>query len=57
MQLGDEAYKLFLNTERIMDDVSADLKAFLDYTDGRPSNHEFIKELSHEVALAKQNKK
>lgn len=56
LQLGDEAYKLFLNTEGIMDDVSTDLKAFLDYMGGRPSNHEFIKELSHEVALAKQNK-
>ena len=56
LQLGDEAYKLFLNTEGIMDDVSTDLKAFLDYMGGRPPNHEFIKELSHEVALAKQHK-
>ena len=56
LRLGDETYKMFLNTEGIMDDVSADLKAFLDYMGGRPSEHEFVQELSHEVMLAKQNK-
>ena len=39
-----------------MDDVSTDLKAFLDYMGGRPSDHAFVKALSDEVALAKQNK-
>ena len=56
LPLGDETYKLFLNTEGIMDDVNSDLKAFLDYMGGRPSEHEFVKELRQEVALAKQNK-
>ena len=39
-----------------MDDVSTDLKAFLDYMGGRPSDYAFVKALSDEVALAKQNK-
>ena len=39
-----------------MDDVSTDLKAFLDYMGGRPSDYAFVKTLSDEVALAKQNK-
>ena len=54
--LEDDTYKLFLNTEGVMDDVSTDLKAFLDYMGGRPSDYAFVKALSDEVALAKQNK-
>ena len=30
LRLEDDTYKLFLNTEGVMDDVSTDLKAFLD---------------------------
>lgn len=56
LRLEDDTYKLFLNTEGVMDDVSTDLKAFLDYMGGRPSDHAFVKALSDEVALAKQNK-
>ena len=56
LRLEDDTYKLFLNTEGVMDDVSTDLKAFLDYMGGRPSDHAFVKVLSDEVALAKQNK-
>ena len=56
LRLEGDTYKLFLNTEGVMDDVSTDLKAFLDYMGGRPSDHAFVRALSDEVALAKQNK-
>ena len=46
---------MFLNTEGVMDDVSTDLKAFLDYMGGRPSDHAFVKVLNDEVTLAKHN--
>ena len=51
-----DRYKLFLNTEGVMADVSTDLKAFLDYMGGRPSDHAFVKVLNDEVILAKHNK-
>ena len=56
LRLEDDTYKLFLNTEGVMDDVSTDLKAFLDYMGGRPSDHAFVKVLNDEVILAKHNK-
>ena len=56
LRLEDDTYKLFLNTEGVMYDVSTDLKAFLDYMGGRPSDHAFVKVLNDEVTLAKHNK-
>jgi len=56
LRLEDDTYKMFLNTEGVMDDVSTDLKAFLDYMGGRPSDHAFVKVLNDEVTLAKHNK-
>ena len=56
LRLEDDTYKMFLNTEGVMDDVSTDLKAFLDYMGGRPSDHAFVKVLNDEVILAKHNK-
>lgn len=54
--MGDEAVKLFLNTEGIRDDVSASLKAFLDYMGGRDAEGEYIEQLKQEVAKAKSNR-
>jgi hypothetical protein len=38
ISMGDEVVKIFLNTERTRDDVSEELKAFLDYVAGRKSD-------------------
>ena len=35
ISMGDEAVKIFLNTDGTMDDVSDELKAFLDYVAGK----------------------
>ncbi|MCD8220626.1 MAG: Rpn family recombination-promoting nuclease/putative transposase [Clostridiales bacterium] len=56
LALGDGTTKIFLNTEGIMDDISGDLKAFLDYIGGRKSDNTFVKKLDEEVKMAKQNR-
>ncbi len=35
LTMGDGATRIFLNTKGTMEDVSASLRAFLDYVDGR----------------------
>lgn len=56
LALGDEAVKVFLNASGKKDDVSAELRAFLDYVAGKPSEDGFVKELETAVAEAKQNR-
>ncbi len=53
--LGDETYKIFLNTKGTMDDVDQKLKAFLDYVSGLSTNDDFVKELQDRVAKIKLN--
>lgn len=54
--LGDETAKIFLNTEGTEEDISGELKAFLDYIGGRKSESRFVKKLDEEVNRAKQNR-
>lgn len=56
--LGDETTKIFLNTKGTLDDISKDLKAFLDYiSTGIPSDDDFIQHIDHEVKSARVNTK
>ena len=56
ISMGDEAVKIFLNAKGTMDDVSKELKAFLDYTVGRKSDDVFIRKLEEAVEEAKRNR-
>ena len=54
--MGDEAVKIFLNAEGTMDDVSGELRAFLDYVAGRKSEDSYVKKLEEAVQEAKKNR-
>ena len=56
LTIEDGATRIFLNTKRIMEDVSASLRAFLDYVDGRLSDDSFVQELEEAVDEAKKNR-
>lgn len=56
LPLGDGTKKIFLNASSGKRDVSPQLKAFLDYVAGRPSEDEFVKELEEAVKEAKRNR-
>lgn len=55
--LEDGTTKIFLNADSEMNDVSEELKAFLDYVAGKESNDSFVKKLEEAVEQAKQNRK
>ena len=54
--LGDGAAKIFLNAVGELDDVSKELKAFLDYVVGKRSEDSFVKKLEKAVEKAKENR-
>ena len=54
--MGDETVKIFLNTEGIMDDVSKELKAFLDYVAGKKPKDSYVERLETAVEEAKKNR-
>lgn len=54
--LGDEAIKMFLNTEGTKEDIGSGLKAFLDYMGGRESDSALVRKLDEEVNRAKKNR-
>ena len=56
ISMGDETTKIFLNADSSMDDVSKELKAFLDYVAGKITNDAFVQELDEAVEKAKQNR-
>lgn len=56
ISMGDEAVKIFLNADSRMDDVSRELRAFLDYAAGRDVEDAFVKELDEAVKEAKRNR-
>ncbi|GFI45729.1 hypothetical protein IMSAGC019_01042 [Lachnospiraceae bacterium] len=56
ISLGDGAVKIFLNADGKMDDVSRELKAFLDYVAGKKSEDSFINKLEEAVKAAKRNR-
>ena len=53
IRLGDGAVKVFLNSESGMEDVSRELRAFLDYVAGRKSEDSFVMRLEEAVKEAK----
>ncbi len=56
ISMGDETTKIFLNTEGTLNDVSEELKAFLDYTAGKKSEDSYVKKLEEAVKKAKRNR-
>ncbi len=56
ISMGDETVKIFLNTEGTMDDVSEELRAFLDYVAGKKSKDSFVEKLEEAVKEAKKNR-
>ena len=57
LKLNDEATKIFLSTKGTMNDVSNDIKAFLDYVDCGVVKGIFVKELDEAVRSIKSNEK
>lgn len=54
--LGDEVTKIFLNADGVLDDVSGELKAFLDYVAGKNTDDVFVRKLQEAVKEAKKNR-
>ena len=54
--LKDETTKIFLNADSSMDDVSRELKAFLDYLAGKETDDRYVLELEEAVKNAKKNR-
>ena len=54
--LDDGIKKIFLNAVGELDDVSKELKAFLDYVAGKKSDDSFVKKLEEAVKKAKENR-
>ncbi len=57
IRMGDGTTKIFLNASGELDDVSEELKAFLDYAAGKPSEDVFVQKLEEAVREAKKNRK
>ena len=56
ISMGDEAVKIFLNAKGTMDDVSKELKAFLDYIAGKKPADSYVEKLEEAVKEAKKNR-
>ena len=56
ISLEDETTKIFLSADSTMDDVSKELKAFLDYVGGNVTDDAFVQELEEAVRRAKRNR-
>ncbi|MBE6103187.1 MAG: Rpn family recombination-promoting nuclease/putative transposase [Selenomonas ruminantium] len=54
LPLGDGAAKIFLNTKGTADDVPSDVRAFLDYVDGRINDDAFVQEIDQEIREVKK---
>ena len=55
--LGDEAYKIILNTKGAINDVRPELKKLLDFIDGKQPEDEFTRLLSEEIATIRKSEK
>ena len=53
LELNDGTTKVFLCSEGELDDVSADVKAFLDYMKGLPSSDDFVNEVDNFIKEVK----
>lgn len=47
--MPDGTTKIFLSTKGTMDDVTPDMKAILDYVDGKMVNDDFVQEIDREI--------
>ncbi len=56
LSMGDGAVKIFLNAEGVLDDVSRELRAFLDYVAGKKTEDPYVKRLEEAVKKAKRNR-
>ena len=56
ISMGDGTVKIFLNADGKMNDVSRELKAFLDYVAGKKSEDAFVNKLEETVKAAKKNR-
>ena len=54
--MGDEAVKIFLNADSAMNDVSRELKAFLDYVSGQMPEDSYVEKLEEAVQEARKNR-
>jgi len=54
--MGDEITKIFLNADSEMDDISSELRAFLDYVAGRKTDDPYVRKLDEAVNEAKKNR-
>ena len=57
LKLNDGATKIFLSTKGTVNDVSSDIKAFLNYVDSGIISGRFVKQLDNAVNAVKKNKK
>ena len=57
IKLRDGAIKIFLNAKGNLNDVSSELRAFLDYLGGKKSEDEYVQKLERVVKEAKRNRK
>ena len=57
IKLRDGAIKIFLNAKGNLNDVSSELRAFLDYLGGKKSEDEYVQKLERAVREAKRNRK
>lgn len=57
LKLNDGAVKIFLSTKGTLNDVSEDVKAFLDYVDSGIINGDFVQEIDDVVQSVKSNRK
>ena len=55
LKLNDGAFTIFLNARGKADDISTELKAFLDFMLGKTSSDPFVKKLEERLNEAKQN--
>ena len=56
ISMGDEAVKIFLNAKGTLDDVSDELRAFLDYVAGKKPKNAYVERLEEAVKEAKKNR-
>ena len=56
IRLNDKTTKIFLNANGKADDVSSELKAFLDYVAGRKNNDPYVEELEKALNDARNNR-
>ena len=54
--MGDKAVKIFLNANGTMDDVSGELKTFLDYVAGKKPKDSYVEKLEEAVREARKNR-